>query len=62
MTWQHVFLVMMALIAPVLCGMTQTCHDMLPALKDLSLAVVAGTMGNAMRTAAQQNEKSGDIK
>jgi hypothetical protein len=55
MQWQHVVLICVALGAAAACGMTNTCHDMLPAMKDLALAVVSGVMGNAMRTQPQSS-------
>lgn len=47
MTWHHVLIICAALSMCVLCGMRDSCHDMLPQLTNLATAAIAGAMGHA---------------
>lgn len=47
MTWHHVFVITMALLAPLACGLSPTCAASLPAVLQLSTVVISGALGHA---------------
>lgn len=47
MTWHHVALVLFALGAVILCGLSHTCGPSLPAVVQLATVVISGALGHA---------------
>lgn len=47
MTWHHVFIITAALIASLVCGISNTCHESMPAVLQLATVVISGALGHA---------------
>lgn len=61
MTWKHVAGLALALSVPVICILSPTCATSgLKDVKDLSLVIAGGILGNAQatRTVAEKEPKS----
>jgi len=57
MNWQHVMVLLCCLALPAICGLSATCHDMMPVVKDLVMVIAGGVLGNAMKTAQNNQSK-----
>ena len=55
MTPWHVFIIVAALIAPIVCGLHHDCQGSLPAILDLSKIAIVGTLGHAGQTLRTTN-------
>lgn len=47
MTWHHVFIIAMALAAPLVCGLSPACANSLPGIIQLATIVIGGALGHA---------------
>lgn len=55
MTWKHVAIILMALAAPLVCGLSPACATSLPSIIQLSTMAIAGALGHAGGTATTRN-------
>lgn len=47
MTWHHVIVILFALAAPLVCGLSPACATSLPGIIQLSTIVIGGALGHA---------------
>lgn len=47
MTWKHGLIIILALAAPIICGLSPTCAASMATISDLSKMTIAGVLGNA---------------
>jgi hypothetical protein len=59
MTWRHIVGVAFCILSLLICGATNTCHDMVPALKDVVLVAIGGILGDANSQTKALRRKGG---
>jgi hypothetical protein len=57
MTWHHVFIITVALLAPLLCGFSATCAASLPSVVQLATMTIAGALGHAGARALKRHDE-----
>lgn len=57
MTWHHVAIILMALAAPLVCGLSPACSASLPSIIQLATMAIAGTLGHAGAAKKQADHK-----
>jgi hypothetical protein len=56
-TWHAVALVLASLAAVIYCGSNATCHDVLPYIGGMAMAVVGGVFGLAKQDQARRRRR-----
>lgn len=58
MTAFHVVIILAALAGPLLCGLSPSCHDSMPAVVQLSTMAIAGAIGHAQGRSAPHRQQT----